>query len=105
MSRFFDFFRRFKDKKPRVPPSGGDPSQLAGERVEDEDDVLHIRHLPDFDSRLKARDCELLLQYLTVPYIRIPLVLQFFAAPERIGALANEELQGVVDSCLFEMGA
>lgn len=40
------------------------------------DDVLHIRQLPTFDGRISARQCELLLQYLTVPYLRIPLVLQ-----------------------------
>ena len=58
-------------KRPRAPPSGGDPSALVGgdKRCETEDDVLHIRHLPDFDGRLRARFCELLLQYLTVPYL------------------------------------
>jgi hypothetical protein len=59
------------------------------------DDVLHIRNLPTFGNRISPRNCELLLQYLTVPYLRIPLVLQFFARQEHITALACEELQEV----------
>ena len=39
---------------------------------------LHLRRLPDFDGRLRPHGIELLLQYLTVPYLRIPLVLDFF---------------------------
>jgi hypothetical protein len=104
LSRVFDYFERFKDKRPRVPPSGGDPSQLAAQKIESEEDVLHIRYLPDFGGRLKAADCELLLQMLTVPYIRIPLVVNFFSTAERITALNSEELQGALDACLFEFG-
>ena len=69
----------FGKSKPRAPPSGANPSNLVKGTVHTEDDVLHIRNLPDFGGRLRARDCELLVQYLTVPYLRIPLVLQFFA--------------------------
>lgn len=90
--------------RPRAPPSAANPSVLAGQAISTEDDVLHIRHLPDFGGRLRARDAELLLQYLTAPYLRVPLVLQFFAEPTRIAALANEELQSVLDACLFEPG-
>ena len=61
------------------------------------EDVLHIRQLPDFDRRISPRSCELLLQYLTVPYLRIPLVLQFFAQQEHITALSCPELQEVSD--------
>lgn len=43
-----------------------------------------MQSLPDFGDRLRARDCELMLQYLTVPYIRIPLVIKFFADPVRM---------------------
>lgn len=68
------------------------------------DDVLHIRSLPTFDNRISPRNCELLLQYLTVPYLRIPLVLQFFARHEHVTALACNTLQEVLDSCLFEPG-
>ena len=62
-----------------------------------EDDVLHIKHLPDFEGRMSQRDSELLLSYLTVPYLRIPLVLWFFACPERIHCLGVQQLQDVVD--------
>ena len=40
---------------------------------------LHTRNLPDFDGALSQRDSELLLSYLTVPYLRLPLVVSFFA--------------------------
>ena len=64
-------------KSPRAPSSGGDPSSLAGQRIDGEEDILHIRHLPQFGGRLKARDCELLLSYLTAPYLRIALLMNF----------------------------
>ena len=65
---------------------------------------MHVQKLPDFDGRINARSCELLLQYLTAPYLRIPLVLRFFAAPERTISLANEQLQDMLDAVLFEPG-
>ena len=49
-------------------------------QIQDEFDVLHIKKLPLFES-LTPRYTELLLQYLTVPYLRIPLVLSLFADP------------------------
>jgi hypothetical protein len=97
------FFRNiFSKDGGRAPPSGADPSLLLGEKINNEDDVLYVRPLPDFDNRLSQRDVELLLSYLTVPYIRMPLVLRFFAAPERIGALGCAKLRQVLDDVLFE---
>ena len=49
-------------------------------QVQDEFDVLHIKKLPSFEG-LTPRYTELLLQYLTVPYLRVPLVLSLFADP------------------------
>ena len=93
-------------KLPRAPPSGADPSNLleSNDACETEDDILHIKELPDFDKTLSARDCELLLQYLTVPYLRIPLVMEFFSKQFRLAALSNTSLQAVLDACLFEPG-
>jgi len=96
--------------EPRIAPSAANPTvlvhgKITEEPIETEDDVLHIQKMPDFGGRLKARDSELLLQYLTVPYLRIPLVLQFFSDPVRIAALHSIQLQGVLDGCLFEPGA
>ena len=53
---------------------------------------LHLRRLPDFDGRLRPHGIELLLQYLTVPYLRIPLVLDFFSE-DTIYALQSAKLQ------------
>jgi hypothetical protein len=70
---------------------------------------------------------ELLVSYLTAPYLRIPLVLHFLAKPgtaaapdrrsrvlpshvpacpvtEHIGVLGIKDLQTVVDGVLFEPG-
>jgi hypothetical protein len=90
--------------KRRAPPSGADPSNLAGEEVVTEDDVLHIDALPDFGRRLSPADSELLIQYLTAPYIRIPLMLTFFNDAARMHALDSEDIQNVLDSVLFEPG-
>jgi hypothetical protein len=91
-------------KKPRSFPSQANPSMLVGEQVDNEDDVLYVKTLPDFDGTLGAKDCELMLQYLTAPYIRIPLLLNFFSTEHRIKTLRNRELQEVLDSALFEPG-
>jgi hypothetical protein len=92
-------------QKPRCPPSGANPTALTGQQVVTEDDVLHIRKMPDLGASLKPAECELLLTYLTAPYVRIPLVLQFFAAAERVSALAAEKLQAMVEAVVFEPGS
>ena len=82
--------------------SDSDPSILLGKQIDLEEDVLHIRDLPPFEKRISARDCELLITYLTAPYMRIPLVLQFFSTPEHVNALAVPQLRNVLDAVLFE---
>ncbi|PHJ19124.1 ef hand domain-containing protein, partial [Cystoisospora suis] len=119
-------------EKPRAPPSGADPTNLlyftnesktitssssssgggggktsssspsVHERITCEEDVLHVKKLPTFNRRLRLQDCELLLQYLTVPYIRIPLITQFFTEEGRIDCLSVSALQHVLEAVLFE---
>ena len=48
--------------KPRVAPSSADPSVLAGAQLTSEEDVLYMRHLPDFGGALRAGDVEYMLQ-------------------------------------------
>lgn len=72
--------------------------------VNTEDDVLHIKNLPNFEDALGQRDSELLISYLTVPYIRLPLILSFFSTEDRIHALKSKQLRDVLDSVLFEPG-
>eukprot|EP01060_Flectonema_neradi_P006280 TRINITY_DN1420_c0_g1_i1.p1 TRINITY_DN1420_c0_g1~~TRINITY_DN1420_c0_g1_i1.p1 ORF type:complete len:4698 (+),score=1051.93 TRINITY_DN1420_c0_g1_i1:123-14216(+) len=67
-----------------------------------EDDILHIKSLPTFEDVLSQRESELLLSYLTVPYLRIPLVLNFFATDDRVSALRSDTIKRVLDSVLFE---
>ena len=54
---------------------------------------------------LGQHDGELLLSYLTVPYLRIPLVASFFATDDRIHALQSRKLQALFDAVLFEPGS
>ncbi len=89
---------------PRVPLSLASPSNLLGEEVTTEDDVLHVKALPDFGIRMRGHDAELLLQYLTVPYLRVPLLLRFFADRSRLKTLLAPQLQVVLDAALFEPG-
>jgi hypothetical protein len=60
-----------------------------------EDDVIHKQIVHDFDATLTQEDAERLLSYLTAPYLRLPLVLSFFAE-ERLGALFNRQLQAIL---------
>jgi hypothetical protein len=93
--------------QPRAPPSGADPEAVVGPGVRTEDDVLHCpnERLPSFGSRLGPSDAELLCQFLTVPYLRIPMLVDFLREDARLRALESPELQAVVDACLFEPGA
>lgn len=72
-----------------------------------EDDILHLStaELPTFGV-LSPSDAERFLQFLTVPYLRIPLILDFFANgdPGRLTALRTKSLQTIVDAALFEPG-
>jgi len=90
--------------RPRLPPSSAEASVLAGAKVDTEDDVLHLRHLPDFGGALRASDVEYMLQALLAPYLRVPLLLRFFADPMRTSALAKPELQQMLDAALYEPG-
>lgn len=73
-----------------------------------EDDVLHLANneLPTFGNVLTPSDSERFIQFLTAPYIRIPLILDFFANgdPTRLTALKTKSLQMIVDAALFEPG-
>ena len=53
--------------RPRVPPSAADPSHLAGTPLETEDDVLHLKHLPEFNGALRTSDVEVHLPARLVP--------------------------------------
>ena len=73
-----------------------------------EDDILHLSNseLPTFGHVLKPADSERFLSFLTAPYIRIPLILDFFANgdPGRLSGLRSKSLQLIVDAALFEPG-
>ena len=73
----------------RAGPSGADPSSFLGTTVETEEDVLHVKELPSFGGKLGPQDVELLASYLTAPYLRIPLVLNFFATPEHLQVMSS----------------
>ncbi|KNC49197.1 uncharacterized protein AMSG_11859 [Thecamonas trahens ATCC 50062] len=121
ISAYFRTFTNPSGRAPRIAPSAADPNALlpsdakastlpdsADRRrplIVNEDDVLHIVDMPTFGDVLSARDSELMLQTLTAPYLRIPLLMQFFADETRVYALAAPELQAVLDAALFEPGA
>jgi hypothetical protein len=91
-------------KVTRTAKTSTDPSILAGTEIRNEDDVLYTRVLPSFNGRLSQKNSELLLSYLTVPYLRIPLMLNFFATEGRLTSLASPKLRAVLDGVLFEPG-
>ena len=102
-----------KTQKEDIPlhrfPSKATPSfYLEDTVVKSEDDVIYIPNLPNFEDKhgqvLNQRDSELLISYLTVPYIRLPLILTFFSTEDRIHKLQNKELRGIFDAILFEPG-
>jgi hypothetical protein len=90
-------------------PSTATPSfYVPPPAIKTEDDVIYRANLPSFEDRfgqvLNQRDSELLISYLTVPYLRLPLLLSFFSSDDRIHKLQSKELRLVLDSVLFEPG-
>ena len=77
-------------------------------KISNEDDILHLTNeeLPTFGGVLTPADSERFLQFFTVPYLRIPLILDFFANgdPGRLTALKTKSLQLIIDASLFEPG-
>ncbi|KAL1524752.1 hypothetical protein AB1Y20_019635 [Prymnesium parvum] len=86
----------------RTDASPNEVGLKDGETVETEDDVLHIKELPDFGGTLGQADSELLISYLTVPYMRLPLLMQFFASQNRLHTLASPDIRRVLQGVLLE---
>ena len=103
-----DLLRRIARSMPATGlafPSLTRPSRYTGKsEVFSENDVLHLHTLPDFEGTIGQRDSELFLSYLTVPYLRIPLLLDFFSSDYRMYALKNEKLRDCLECCLSECG-
>lgn len=53
---------------------------------------------------LPVADSEILLSYLNVPYLRLPLLLQFFAREDRVQYLQSIAAQTLLDAATFEPG-
>ena len=90
-------------------PSTATPSfYVPAPAIKTEDDIIYRPNLPGFEDRhgqvLNQRDSELLLSYLTVPYLRLPLIITFFSTEDRIHKLQSSELRLILDSVLFEPG-
>ena len=69
-------------------------------------DFIHApaADLPTFDGRLSAELGEQLLSVLTAPYLRVPLLLRFFAVQERVLWLAEPELAALFSASVFAPG-
>ena len=98
------FLAKMRDRRPRCPPSGANPSNLAGTRIDTEEDVLHLRDVPTFENLLKPSESELLLTYLTAPMIRLPLTMKLFSDPTRVRGLTHKDIQSILDAVTFEPG-
>lgn len=73
--------------------SPADVSTLVSLTAPSEDDVLHCDTLPTFGGTLSREEAEALMSYLTVDYVKLPLVVGFFATSDRVTYLFNRELQ------------
>jgi len=87
-----------------VTKSPADLSSIIGIERPTEDDVLHAEVLHAFSNTLSREEAELLYSYLTVNYVRIPLIVGFFASQDRVTFLFNTQLQQLLRAVLFEGG-
>ncbi|KAH3756032.1 nxn protein [Pelomyxa schiedti] len=87
-----------------VVQSPADVAKILRVPLPTEDDVLHTDDLPTFGDTLSREESELLMSYLTVDYMRIPLVLGFFASRDRVMYLYNPQLRDMLRAVIFEPG-
>ncbi|CAK4253885.1 unnamed protein product, partial [Aphanomyces euteiches] len=87
-----------------ISPAALGPLLQTSSSVLTEDDILHSDTLPLFQGTLSKEESEYLLCYLTVPYTRIPLTLNFFSSRDRVMYLFNPMLQSLLRAVLFEGG-
>jgi hypothetical protein len=81
------------------------PCQMLETTGPTEDDVLHAKSVPDLlQGLLSEEQFENLACALTVPYLRLPLVVDFFASADRVDLLRSRELQRLLNGVLFEPG-
>jgi hypothetical protein len=66
-----------------------------------EEDVLLSGKLETFKEILSLDEAEKLASFLTVPFLRIPLILNFFA-DNRLGLLLKEDIKVVFETSLFQ---
>lgn len=66
-----------------------------------EEGILLATKLETFTETLSLEESEKLASFLTVPFLRIPLVLNFFA-DNRLGLLLKEDLKVVLETVLFQ---
>ena len=88
-------------RKPRMTASDVEFHTKKVRSGDAEDDILHIRRLPEFEG-LQPSSVERLLQYLTVPYLRVPLIIDFFSSQNHISALKDAKLRDLVEAAIFE---
>ena len=89
--------------------SPADTEVIFGRPYITEDDVLHtdsktLVELRQIANTLNPVEAEQVMSFLTVPYIRIPLIVGFFATGERTSLLFNVPLQNLLRAVLFEQG-
>jgi len=85
-----------------VVHSPADIARLLGIPLPTEDDILHADKLPTYGDTLSREEAEALLSFLTVDYVRIPLILGFFASHDRVTYLFNSDLRALLRAVLFE---
>ena len=91
---------------PRYPAPLCDPINyvdVANGKTVNEDDILHEDLLKDFNGNISQEEAEQLYTYLTTPYMRIPLIVNFFSR-ERVGCLFDPDLQSLLEQTLFVPG-
>ena len=86
-------------------PAAPDPSSSSSADSVTEEDVIHSSSLPHFDHLLTVEASEKLMSTLTVPYLRIPLLLAFFANKDRVDLLHHHRIQRLLSCALFEPGS
>ncbi|CCD20481.1 hypothetical protein, conserved, partial [Trypanosoma vivax Y486] len=84
-----------------------DVGVMLGVEQATEDDVVHATpsSLPTFGGVMSVEESEVLLTSLTAPYLRLPLILDFFASQDRHTYLFSTSVQNLFRAALFEPSA
>eukprot|EP01046_Picozoa_sp_COSAG06_P069365 COSAG06_NODE_18886_length_863_cov_1.439791_1_plen_130_part_00 len=96
------------DLSAKISPGTASPhlygiTSSSGKGPPTEDDVLHTQRMQSFDNALNDQEAESLFSSLVCPYVRVPMLFNFFDR-DRLTCLCAHKIRALLEGGIFEPG-